>query len=97
MPFVNLRIPTPRQRCFVTARQRRSLSPAAIASLVTTRPGKELWRANGLNPENNPMYRIVASPIIFDEIIYAPTRVKPLLALKAGGRGDITSSCCGPR
>ena len=54
--------------------------------------GKELWRANGLNPENNPFYRIVASPIIFDEIIYAPTRVKPLLALKAGGKGDVTSS-----
>lgn len=54
--------------------------------------GKELWRANGLNPENNPFYRIVASPIIFNDIIYAPTRVKPLLALKAGGRGDITTS-----
>ncbi len=54
--------------------------------------GKELWRANGLNPDNNPSYRIVASPIIFDNIIYAPSRIKPLLALKAGGRGDITSS-----
>ncbi len=54
--------------------------------------GKELWRANGLNPDNNPSYRIVASPIIFNEVIYAPTRVKPLLALRAGGRGDITSS-----
>jgi outer membrane protein assembly factor BamB len=54
--------------------------------------GKELWRANGLNPDNNPFYRIVASPIVFNEIIYAPTRVKPLLALKAGGRGDVTSS-----
>ncbi|MCA1577540.1 MAG: PQQ-like beta-propeller repeat protein [Acidobacteria bacterium] len=54
--------------------------------------GKELWRANGLNPDNNPSYRIVASPIIFNEIIYAPTRVKPLLALRAGGRGDVTSS-----
>jgi outer membrane protein assembly factor BamB len=54
--------------------------------------GKELWRANGLNPDNDPSYRIVASPIIFDEIIYAPTRVRPLLALKAGGRGDISTS-----
>lgn len=54
--------------------------------------GKELWRANGLNPNNAPNYRIVASPIIFDDIIYAPTRNKPLLALKAGGRGDITTS-----
>ncbi len=54
--------------------------------------GKELWRANGLNPENNPFYRIVASPIVYNDIIYAPTRVKPLLAFKVGGRGDITTS-----
>jgi outer membrane protein assembly factor BamB len=54
--------------------------------------GKELWRANGLNPDNNPFYRIVASPIIFDNIIYVPSRIKPLVALKAGGRGDITTS-----
>jgi len=54
--------------------------------------GKELWRANGLNPENDPFYRIVASPIVVNDIIYAPTRVKPLLALKAGGRGDISRS-----
>ncbi|HSD46013.1 MAG TPA: PQQ-binding-like beta-propeller repeat protein [Pyrinomonadaceae bacterium] len=54
--------------------------------------GKELWRANGLNPDNNPSYRIVASPIVFNDGIYAPTRIKPLLALRAGGRGDITSS-----
>ncbi|MGH9875252.1 MAG: PQQ-binding-like beta-propeller repeat protein [Pyrinomonadaceae bacterium] len=54
--------------------------------------GKELWRANGLNPDNDPSYRIVASPVIFNDIIYAPTRVRPLLALKAGGRGDVTTS-----
>jgi len=54
--------------------------------------GQELWRANGLNPENNPFYRVVASPVIFNEIIYAPTKYKPLLALKSGGRGDVTSS-----
>jgi outer membrane protein assembly factor BamB len=54
--------------------------------------GKELWRANGLNPDNNPFYRIVASPVIFNDMIFIPTRVKPLLALKAGGRGDITST-----
>lgn len=54
--------------------------------------GKELWRANGLNPENNPFYRIIASPVVFNDIVYVPTRVKPLLALKAGGRGDITAS-----
>jgi outer membrane protein assembly factor BamB len=54
--------------------------------------GKELWRANGLNPDNDPNYRIVASPVIEGNIIYAPTRVRPLLALRAGGRGDVTDS-----
>jgi outer membrane protein assembly factor BamB len=54
--------------------------------------GKELWRVNGLNPENNPNYRIIASPLVVGEIIIAPTRVKPMLAIKAGGRGNITSS-----
>ena len=54
--------------------------------------GKELWRADGLNPTNNPSYRIVASPIVFGGMIYAPSRERPLLALRAGGRGDITTS-----
>lgn len=54
--------------------------------------GKELWRANGLNPDNNPFYRVVASPVIFNEIIYASSKYKPLLALRAGGRGDVTTS-----
>jgi len=54
--------------------------------------GKELWRANGLNPYNDASYRIVASPVVFNGIVYAPSRERPLLALKSGGRGDITSS-----
>jgi outer membrane protein assembly factor BamB len=54
--------------------------------------GKELWRANGLNPTNNQAYRIVASPFIADGIIYAPTRERPMLALKPGGRGDVLKS-----
>jgi outer membrane protein assembly factor BamB len=54
--------------------------------------GKELWRGGGLNPENRRNYRIVASPIVYDGIIYAPTRIRPLLAFRAGGRGDITTS-----
>ncbi len=54
--------------------------------------GKELWRSGGLNPENNPYQRMIASPVVFDGIVYTPSRVKPLLALKAGGRGDITTS-----
>jgi outer membrane protein assembly factor BamB len=54
--------------------------------------GKELWRADGLNPENIPSYRIVASPLIAAGLIIAPTRVRPMLAIKPGGSGDITES-----
>jgi outer membrane protein assembly factor BamB len=54
--------------------------------------GKELWRVDGLNPTNNPNYRIVASPFVHGEMIYAPARERPLLAIRAGGRGDITAS-----
>ncbi|MGH9900915.1 MAG: PQQ-binding-like beta-propeller repeat protein, partial [Pyrinomonadaceae bacterium] len=54
--------------------------------------GRELWRAGGLNPDNNPFYRIVASPVVADGHLYVPTRVRPLLAIRPGGRGDITRS-----
>jgi outer membrane protein assembly factor BamB len=54
--------------------------------------GKEIWRAAGLNPLKRRNYRVVPTPIIVDGIIYAPTRKKPLLALRAGGTGDITES-----
>ena len=54
--------------------------------------GRELWRANGLNPTDNGSYRIVASPVVHGDIIIAPSRVRPMLVLKAGGRGDVTSS-----
>ncbi len=54
--------------------------------------GKELWRADGLNPANNGNYRIVASPVVHNDLIIAPTRVRPMLVLKPGGRGDVTTS-----
>jgi outer membrane protein assembly factor BamB len=54
--------------------------------------GKELWRVDGLNPDNDANYRIVASPVVHGELIIAPTRERPMLVLKAGGRGDVTKS-----
>ena len=54
--------------------------------------GTELWRADGLNPSNAGSYRIVASPVVHGEMVFAPSRVRPLLAIKAGGRGDVTAS-----
>jgi outer membrane protein assembly factor BamB len=54
--------------------------------------GKELWRGNGLNPDRDTAYRTVASPVVFDGIVYTPSRERPLIAFRAGGRNDITKS-----
>jgi outer membrane protein assembly factor BamB len=54
--------------------------------------GKELWRSKGLNPDNIPSYRIVSSPIVAAGLVIAPTRVRPMLAIKPGGTGDVTAS-----
>ena len=54
--------------------------------------GQELWRGTGFNPDKKQDYRIIASPVVFDGVIYAPTRVKPLIAFRAGGHGDISQS-----
>jgi outer membrane protein assembly factor BamB len=54
--------------------------------------GKELWRGGGLNPNGSKNYRVISSPLARNGMIYAPTRVTPFLAFKAGGSGDITTS-----
>jgi len=54
--------------------------------------GKELWRSGGLNPGGEGNYRIVGSPVVADGMIYATSRKKPILALRAGGSGDISES-----
>lgn len=54
--------------------------------------GRELWRGGGLNPGNSRNYRVISSPLARDGMIFAPTRVSPFLAFRAGGSGDITTS-----
>ena len=54
--------------------------------------GKELWRGTGLNPEHSSSYRTIASTVVFGDLFFVPTRVKPMLAFRAGGRGDISES-----
>jgi outer membrane protein assembly factor BamB len=54
--------------------------------------GKELWRLKGLNPSNDPSYRIVASPVVAAGLIIAPSRQNPIIAIRPGGRGDVTQS-----
>lgn len=48
--------------------------------------GQELWRVAGLSTEKEPS-RIASSPLVADGVIYAPAADRPLLALRAGGRG----------
>jgi outer membrane protein assembly factor BamB len=54
--------------------------------------GKELWRGTGFNPENNPAHRIIASPVAWGDLVVAPTRVRPMMSFRGGGRGDVTNS-----
>jgi outer membrane protein assembly factor BamB len=50
--------------------------------------GEEYWRAGGLNPSKSEVFRIIASPAAVDGMIYAPSRKKPLLALRMTGDGE---------
>ena len=52
--------------------------------------GQELWRVAGLSA-NDPPFRVVSSPVVADGIIYAPAADRPLIALRAGGRGALTN------
>jgi outer membrane protein assembly factor BamB len=54
--------------------------------------GKEYWRADVLNPDRNGAYRIVASPTIVNDLIIAPSRVSPLVAMRPGGSGDVAKT-----
>ena len=54
--------------------------------------GRELWRAEGLNPSNDGSNRIVASPVVSGDLVFAASRERPILALRGGGRGDVSKS-----
>jgi outer membrane protein assembly factor BamB len=54
--------------------------------------GQELWRADVLNPSRARNFRLISSPVIAGGLIIAPSRVRPLVAIRAGGRGDIAPS-----
>jgi outer membrane protein assembly factor BamB len=47
--------------------------------------GKELWRIGGLNPTKNQFYRMVCSPAIVEDMIFACVKAGPFVAAKAGG------------
>lgn len=54
--------------------------------------GREVWRAGGLNPQKASNYRTIASALVVRDIVFAPSRVKPFIAFRAGGSGDVSES-----
>ena len=54
--------------------------------------GAEYWRADVLNPQRARNYRIVASPTVVGDLVIAPTRNNPLVAIRAGGKGNVAAS-----
>ena len=55
--------------------------------------GEEIWRLGGLNPEQQQMFRSIASPVACDDLIIAPyARGTTLTAIRLGGSGDVTDS-----
>src|SRR5262249_53006885 len=54
--------------------------------------GKELWRVGDLNPKSryNPTLRLVASPVVTEDLIVIPTAKKgPVVGLSPDARGKI--------
>jgi outer membrane protein assembly factor BamB len=45
-----------------------------------------------LNPHNDGAYRIVASPVVAAGLIIAPSRQNPVIAIRPGGRGDVSQT-----
>jgi outer membrane protein assembly factor BamB len=66
------------------------VSGGDIVTAYDPASGKELWRSDGLNPDNHPFHRIVASPVVLGDVVFAPSRERPLLAIRGGGTGDVT-------
>jgi outer membrane protein assembly factor BamB len=53
--------------------------------------GKTLWTCEGFNPENKPMWRVIASPGITEGVAIVPFgRTKYCAGVKLGGSGNIT-------
>ena len=53
--------------------------------------GEQLWVCKGFNPDDQPMWRVIASPAYTNGIAVVPYgRTKFLAGVKMGGSGDVT-------
>lgn len=74
---------------------KRDLIVVSGADYVTAhdpKNGKEVWRAGGLNPEKQKNYRICGSPTVVGDLVVATSRERPIVAVRGGGKGDVTES-----
>lgn len=66
---------------------------ADLANAYDSETGEEIWRHGDINPARNKTLRIVVSPVADAKRIYVGTAKRgPVYAIRAGGKGDITSS-----
>lgn len=57
------------------------------------RTGEQIWFSGGINPEGKGMWRTIASSVVTDGVVVVPHgRGEYLLAIKLGGKGDMTKS-----
>ena len=55
--------------------------------------GEQLWICEGFNPDDQPMWRVIASPAYTDGVAVIPYgRTKYLAGVKMGGSGDVTET-----
>lgn len=55
--------------------------------------GELLWQCGGLNPNNDQMWRMIASPVVDGDAVVLPyARGTRVLKVKLGGTGDVTDT-----
>jgi outer membrane protein assembly factor BamB len=80
------------QIVYVNKKPQLIVSGGDIVTAHDLASGKELWRGTGFNPSNNGAFRTIASSVVHGDVVYTPTRVRPLIAYRAGGQGDVTNT-----
>ncbi|MBX3395426.1 MAG: PQQ-binding-like beta-propeller repeat protein [Phycisphaerae bacterium] len=68
------------------------VSGADYVTAHDVKDGTEVWRVGGLNPEKQKNYRICGSPTVVGDLVVATSRERPIVAVRVGDKGDITSA-----
>ncbi len=68
------------------------ISGADYVTAHDPRTGREIWRAGGLNPDRQQNYRLCGTPICVNKLVIATSRIRPILAYRSGGEGDVSDT-----